>query len=70
VVVDLAWEQGGRRVRATLTAQSAQQVTVKWPGPVAELETDAAVSDSPYGAAYRIVDLPAGQLVELVATLQ
>ena len=70
VIVDVAWEQGGRRVRATLAARAAQRVTVKFPAPVAELETDAAVSDSPHGAAYRLVDLPAGQSVEWVATLQ
>jgi alpha-L-fucosidase 2 len=70
VTVDLAWDQGTRQVRATLTARITGQVTIKFPAPVAALETDATVSESPHGAAYRVVDLPAGQPVELEAALE
>jgi alpha-L-fucosidase 2 len=65
IVVDVAWDQAGRHVRATLAAQVAQQLTLKFPAPVAALRTDARVLQSPYGASYRVVDLPAGQPVDL-----
>jgi alpha-L-fucosidase 2 len=69
VVVDVEWDQAARRVQAALTSQTAQQVTVKFPSPISSLATDAEVSESPYGAAYRVVDLPAGHPVSLEATL-
>jgi alpha-L-fucosidase 2 len=70
IAVDLAWDQAGRHVRATLTARAAQQVTVKFPAPVAALRTDAKVGGSPYGVSYRVIGLPAGEPVELEATLE
>jgi alpha-L-fucosidase 2 len=65
IVVDLAWDRAGRHIWTTLTAQTAQQVTVKFPAPVAVLRTDAAVLKSQYGAPYREVALEAGQPVDL-----
>ena len=70
IAVDLAWDQAKRHVQVTLTAQAAQRVTVKFPAPVRSLLTDAQVCASPYGTAYREIDLPAGHPVGLEATLE
>jgi alpha-L-fucosidase 2 len=70
ILVDLAWDQAVGQVRATLTARTAQRLTVKFPAPVTALRTEAGVLPSPYGAAYRMLDLPAGQPVELQATVE
>jgi alpha-L-fucosidase 2 len=69
VVVDVDWDLGARRVRATLTSRTAQQVTVKFPASLAALTTEAPAAASPYGPSYRKVDLPEGQAVALDATL-
>jgi hypothetical protein len=53
-----------------LTSQTAQQVTVKFPAPVAALRTESQVLPSPYGASHRVIDLPPGQPVGLDATLE
>jgi alpha-L-fucosidase 2 len=70
IVVDLAWDQAGTHLEVTLTAQSAQRVTCKFPAPVVALRTEAQVHPSPYGAPYRAIDLPPGQPVGLDATLK
>jgi hypothetical protein len=73
VEVSLKWNMNEKRVDATLVSRTAQKLTVKFPAPLASLEIDSAeakLAASPYGDAYRLLTLPAGDKVVMRFTLE
>jgi alpha-L-fucosidase 2 len=67
VTVDVAWDTG--RLDVSLIADAAQMVTVKFPAPPETLESQAKISESAHGPAYREVVLPAGEVVKMALVL-
>lgn len=70
LTLDVRWDRKARRVEATLKADRAQELTVKFPAPVRTLKAGAKVEVRPsgLGKSYRVVALPRGRAVKLTAT--
>ena len=69
IAVDLEWDLGAGRLGASLTSRDAQTVTLRFPRPIARIDTDADIRPSPLGDAYREIALPAAQPIRLACDL-
>ena len=67
IEVSMEWDFAKKSLEAKLVSKTTQQITVKFPKPVKSIKSNLSaklIQGSKKGAAYKVIDLPAGKEVK------
>lgn len=73
IILNMDWDMVYNELRFSFISGKAQPITVKFPKVPKQISINPntiRISDSPYGAQYRILELPGGQEVHLTIILE